>query len=315
MPKQNQDRPMTYSRVLEEVNQGHTTRNALYRKLEKQLGPNKKVVAFFTSSVFHVLITNQDADMLEEVLRNSQMKNKELVLLLNSSGGDALAAERIVNICRSFSGGGFAVIVPKMAKSAATMICLGAKEIGMGETSEMGPIDPQIAIFDERGNLKDFKAAHEVIESYNDLMKQANKSKGRLEPFLQQLARFDARDIRSIRSAQQLSESIAIRCLKNGMLKGLSDHKIKTKIKPFLDPRYTKVHGRPIYHDVAKGCGLNIQLYDNYDSKWQTVSQLYVKLNYFVSNNASKTIESVEDSYVAPPGPGFADGTSKSETQ
>lgn len=313
MPKQNRDRPMTYTGLLEEVNQGHTTRRALYKKLENQLGSNKKVIAFFTSSVFHVLITNQDADMLEEVLRNSQMKNKELVLLLNSPGGDALAAERIVNICRSFSNGGFTVIVPKMAKSAATMVCLGAKEIGMGETSEMGPIDPQIAIYDERGNLKDFKAAHEVIESYNDLMKQANKSKGRLEPFLQQLARFDARDIRSIRSAQQLSESIAIRCLKNGMLQGSTDRQIKVKIKPFLDPRYTKVHGRPIYHDIAKACGLNVQLYGNYDASWQTVSQLYVKLNYFVSNNASKTIESVEDSYVAPPGPTFSDGASKSE--
>lgn len=315
MPKSNRDRPMTYSRVLEEVNQGHTTRSALYKKLERQLGPNKKVVAFFTSSVFHVLITNQDADMLEEVLRNSQMKNKELVLLLNSLGGDALAAERIVNICRSFSDGGFVVIVPKMAKSAATMVCLGAKKIGMGKTSEMGPIDPQIPICDERGNLKDFKAAHEVIESYNELMKQANKSKGRLEPFLQQLARFDARDIRSIRSAQRLSESIAIRCLQNGMLNGSTNAHIKSKIKPFLDPKHTLVHGRPIYHDVAKACGLTVELYNNDNPIWQLVSELYVKLNYFVSNHASKAIESVEDMYIAPPAPAFADGASKSETQ
>lgn len=298
MPRQN-ERPMTYSRLLQEVGQGHTTRDTLYARLEKQLGSDKKVVAFFTSSIYPVLITNQDADMLEEILRNSKMNGKELVLILNSLGGDALAAERIVNICRSFSKDGFTVIVPKMAKSAATMICLGSKKICMGETSEMGPIDPQIPISDDRGNIKDFKAAHEILESYNDLMKQANKSRGRLEPFLQQLARFDARDIRSIRSAQQLSESIAIKCLKNGMLSNLTNNQIKTKIRPFLDPKHTKVHGRPIYHDVAVACGLNVELHGNYDLMWQLVSQLYVKLNYVVSNNSSKAIESSEDSYMA----------------
>jgi hypothetical protein len=177
----------------------------------------------------------------------------------------------------------------------------------MGDTSEMGPIDPQIPISDDRGKVKDFKAAHEILESYSDLMKQANKSRGRLEPFLQQLARFDARDIRSIRSAQQLSESIAIKCLKNGMLSNLTNRQIKAKIKPFLDPKHTLVHGRPIYHDVAKACGLNVELHSNDDPVWHLVSQLYVKLNYVVSNNSSKAIESAEDSYLAPEPRTFAD--------
>jgi len=225
MPKQPMaklSKPGTFSHVLEEANQGHSTRKTLYTDLEHALGPNKKVVAFFTSFVFPVILQNQDADMLEEVLRNSDMDGKKLVLLLNSPGGAALAAERIVNTCRCFSKDGFSVIVPKMAKSAATMVCLGANTIGLSGTSEMGPIDPQILIHDDHGRPTGYKAAHEIIESYNDLIKQANKTKGRLEPYLQQLARFDARDISSIRSAQQLSESIAITALKSGALKQLS---------------------------------------------------------------------------------------------
>ncbi len=35
-------------------------------------------------------------------------------------------------------------LVPRNAKSAATLICLGAKEIHMGVMSQLGPIDPQI---------------------------------------------------------------------------------------------------------------------------------------------------------------------------
>ena len=80
-------------------------------------------------------------------------------------------------------------MVPRMAKSAATMICLGANEIIMSSTSELGPIDPQILIRDEQGKPVRYQAAHEIIDSYNELMDMANITKGRLEPFLQQLKR------------------------------------------------------------------------------------------------------------------------------
>lgn len=295
---------MTYSHVLDEVNQGHRVRKHLYEKLEKTLGAKKQVVAFFTSFVFPVMLQDQDADMLEEVLHNSRLASGvELVLLLNSPGGEALPAERIVNICRSFSGNNFSVIVPKMAKSAATMVCFGANRIGMCKTSELGPIDPQIPIEDERGRVTKYLAAHEIIESYKELMTKANKTRGRLEPFLQQLARFDARDIRRIVSAQQLSESIAVTCLHSGVLSGSTPREIKSKIKPFLDPKYTKVHGRPIYHDLAKKCGLTIDLYELGSPVWQVVWQLYVRLNHVVSSHdfhIAKVVESAEDSYTAP---------------
>jgi hypothetical protein len=38
----------------------------------------------------------------------------------------------------------FEVIVPHMAKSAATLICFGASCIHMGPTAELGPVDPQV---------------------------------------------------------------------------------------------------------------------------------------------------------------------------
>jgi len=295
---------MTFSHLLEEVNQGHRVRKSLYQSIEKKLGKNKRVIAFFTSFIFPVMLQDQDADMLEEILHNSRMANdSELVLLLNSPGGEALPAERIVNICRSFSNSRFSVIVPKMAKSAATMICLGACKIGMSKTSELGPIDPQIPVEDNQGQVTKYLSAHEIIESYTDLFSKANKTKGNLEPFLQQLARFDARDIRRIVSAQELSESIAITCLQNSVFPGLTSQKIKAKIGPFLNPKYTKVHGRPIYYDLARKCGLDIELHELNSPIWQLVWQLYVRLNHVVSNHnihIGKIIESSEDSYTAP---------------
>jgi ATP-dependent protease ClpP protease subunit len=295
--KQPPRRALTYSRVLEEAQQGHLTRIHLYNELEKQLDGKCAVVSFFTMFGHpRVLLENSDADMLEEVLQNYDMGGRQLALILNCPGGDGLAAERIITICRSFSKDGYTVIVPKQAKSAATMICLGAKNIVMSSTSELGPIDPQIS-FDGKNSF----AAHEIIESYEALIKQATKAKGRIDPFLQQLQRFDARDIRWVKSAQQLSDSIAVRALQTGAMKKKSPKAIRSKIKPFLNPQFTKVHGRPIYHDVAEKCGLPVTLYEIQSEFWRTIWELYVRLNYAVSGyRGAKIVESRQDHYVAP---------------
>ena len=241
------------SSILQETQQGHSTRSALYRKIEREAGPGYRVVSFFTSFYWPVVISDSDADMVEEVLRATiNPANEKLILILNSPGGDPLAAERIVNICRSYSAAGeYTVIVPKMAKSAATMISLGASEIWMSKTSELGPIDPQIPVKLEGENRHRYVAAHEVVNSYNELMKKANETTGQIAPYLQQLQRYDARAIQRIISAQQLSEVIAVETLQTGIMKGQTEAEIKKKIGAFLDPEMTKVHGRPVYHGLA----------------------------------------------------------------
>ncbi len=68
---------------------------------------------------------------------------KPLLLVLNSSGGFLAPAYLISKRCKN-NEDGFGVAVPRRAKSAATLIALGASEIHMGDISELGPIDPQI---------------------------------------------------------------------------------------------------------------------------------------------------------------------------
>ena len=59
-----------------------------------------------------------------------------------------MTAERIIRVCRAYSNNNFEVLVSKMAKSAATMICFGADKIHMSKTSELGLIDPQVVVTD-----------------------------------------------------------------------------------------------------------------------------------------------------------------------
>ena len=118
-------------------------------------------------------------------MRATLKPDDELVLMINSPGGDPLAAERIVNICRKHSAKDqYVAIVPKMAKSAATVICMGSREILMGETSELGPIDPQVVMSIGAEGPRLF-AAHEVIESYTELMGKSRadqRSSGTVPP-------------------------------------------------------------------------------------------------------------------------------------
>jgi len=287
---------LVIQQVAEEQYQGHSTRRHLYLRLEEMLG--RPVISYFTSFRYPVMIEDSDADMLEGIFQKSDLA-RGFALLLSSPGGDGLAAERIINICRSYSGTGmYEVIVPGKAKSAATMISLGASKIVMSKTSELGSIDPQIA-YVEDGRVRRF-SAYNIIKSYEALFSRAVKEKGNLQPYLQQLANYDEREIAELRTALSLSEDIAIKALRTGMLAGQSDKRIRKRIRIFLTPEKVKTHGRPIYASDALNCGLAVEIRDLREELWCIVYELYVRLNNYVStNNIAKCIESKDYSFRA----------------
>lgn len=71
-------------------------------------------------------------------------RKKSVFLMVVSGGGNIEPAYKISKVCKAFSKDSFIVAVPRHAKSAATLIALGADEIHMGMLGELGPIDPQI---------------------------------------------------------------------------------------------------------------------------------------------------------------------------
>ena len=71
-------------------------------------------------------------------------RSKDVVLLLLTRGGAIEPAYQISKLCKSFAAKRFIAVVPRFAKSAATLIALGADEIHMGPLGELGPIDPQL---------------------------------------------------------------------------------------------------------------------------------------------------------------------------
>ncbi|HAU0086793.1 TPA: hypothetical protein JBE65_01155, partial [Legionella pneumophila] len=86
-------------------------------------------------------INNLDSDRIYWAI--SDCMGKDILLTINSNGGQIEPAYFISTICKEKSNNKFIVSIPSRAKSAATLIALGADEIHMGSLSELGPIDPQ----------------------------------------------------------------------------------------------------------------------------------------------------------------------------
>lgn len=283
------------SQILSEQAQNQETRQWIYEKLEEELG--RPVVSFFTSFKHPVSMEDADATMLEDVLQQLDLSNG-LALLINSPGGDGLAAERLINICKSYSETGeYWAVVPNKAKSAATVVCLGASKIFMGPSSELGPIDPQWTV-SEDGVAKRF-SVHNLVQSYEDLFQACTQAEGHLQPYLQQLANYDQREIQEHRAAIALTEDIAGKALASGMMQGTPEEDIKQKIGIFLTPERTKVHGRPIYRDEAADCGLKVETVEAKSHLWDLVHELYSRTDNFVNLSVAKSVETKEHGYSA----------------
>lgn len=249
------------------------------------------------------MLEDTDANMLEDVLQRMDL-SKGLAILIDSSGGDILAAERIIRTCRKYSGtDDYWTIVPGKAKSAATTICLGASKIIMSGTSELGPVGPQLTT-EVKGERRRF-SLRKIVDTYEDLFNEAREldlEEENLEPFIQQLDNFDAREISEFKSSIELSESVAIQALKEDMMSNHSEEKIREKIGVFLEPDSTKAHGRPIYFEKAEECDLNVEEINVDSNKWKTVYELHTRLRELVSSSkAAKCVESEDHFFFASP--------------
>ena len=95
--------------------------------------------------------------------------------MLHTPGGDIDAAEKLITMVRTHVGNGhLRIIVPDFAKSAGTLMALGADMILMSDTSELGPIDPQITLRDVNGNPVRYsvQAYLDAYKSYADTLRQ-----------------------------------------------------------------------------------------------------------------------------------------------
>ncbi len=168
--------PISPSRVLFEPPPMANPRDQLFERIQSQLRALEKKRK---SKIF--VYVEADGDHICNVQRHllfskkSEFRNVDkLEVLLHSGGGHAEFAYQIAKLfrrrCKQLN-----VIVPGMAKSAATLICLAADTIFMGERAELGPLDVQITDPVEKGlrtfsPLDEFKSMEYLKEYSIDIL-------------------------------------------------------------------------------------------------------------------------------------------------
>lgn len=88
---------------------------------------------------------------------------KELHVLLATPGGDGEVAVRMIRAMQARCSK-LVIIVPDMAKSAGTLMCLGADAIKMAPFSDLGPVDPQFPVGNNLVGSKEIVAAVNTAE-------------------------------------------------------------------------------------------------------------------------------------------------------
>lgn len=228
------------------------------------------------------IITNEDAESIESMLRSCDMtKFRGLDLLVNSPGGMPEAAGDIIRVCRTYAPS-FRVVVPNMAMSAATLLAMGSDVIVMSETSKLGPIDPQMVYQTKEGAF--MRAAQSFIQAFGSLVGEANQLAAQNQPVtahLHLLTKQDPSWIVECVRARNATEKLAARVLKNGMLNTKTDAEVAGVASKFLKKGDSESHGTRISPEEASEMGLTIDRIQRNCDYWNLIWQLYVRLDHF----------------------------------
>lgn len=241
---------------------------------------NSTVIAYVASQ--NALIGPEDAGMLVdsiEMVLPPNRKLERLDLFLHSPGGFLDSAYKLVRICREYSKE-FNVIVPLAAKSAATVICLGANEIVMTVFAELGPIDPIVQhpykpdVRVPARSIKDFFAFLNSAETENIPVDPQFKTQmsNLLDPYL----------IGSYQTALSSSKQIA--------RKLLSENALKDKPE-MVDPTVRKLteyyfsHSHVIDRSEARELGLRVVNAESVTGLDDSIRQLLGVYQQFIMQN------------------------------
>ncbi len=230
---------------------------------------------------------------------------ENLDLMIHSPGGSGVTAEKIVEMCRCYTKKEFRVIVPNMAKSAATIIALGADKIVMGYCSELGPIDAQKFI--NIGGITQQLSAQSFISARDNLLKELNRAKSKGKEYigyLQQLSSSTVEPAFIEECKRELNFAIDLvkKWLPQYMLKNKNPKWTSTKLKrrataiaknlSSADKRFA--HGRMIGPQECEDLGLNIQPLAKEESSWSVLWEIYLRAEIFLMVNSNPQQQAVK---------------------
>jgi len=218
-------------------------------------------------------IERDDAVFFVDLL-HSVDKDANVDLMLHTGGGDIDAAEKLISLVRSRIGqkGHLRVVVPDYAKSAGTLMALGADLIVMSDASELGPIDPQITLDDGRGN----RIRHSVLsylDAYQEHAGALRKNPADAVAHVM-LSKLDPATVKVFEAVKKRSLLFAENQLKFGMFRFKSGNYTRIA-SALMDAERWQTHGQMIGWEAAQGIELLVEYMDPMSDGWQDYWRLY----------------------------------------
>jgi Serine dehydrogenase proteinase len=210
-------------------------------------------------TLFEELIFDCDAD-------------KDLHLMLDSPGGDGETAVRLVRSaqarCRELT-----VIVPNQAKSAATLLVMGAHSILMGPTSDLGPVDPQFQSPTGRG----LYAAKDLIAAVENAETSISANPESYPLYVSLLADVTAVMVQQARSALERTTDLVKEALQSNPDRSPEDvgSLAGALQKPLVDLPHD--HGAVFGARAAREAGLPVIDADPRGEQWRVIWLLWAK--------------------------------------
>jgi len=235
----------------------------LCEKLSKQR--NSTVIPLLmdeTRSITHYLVS-EVYDQIKSIEEQGLLK-EDVDVILHSGGGDVDAAYHLGLILQGVCKGNLTIIIPRYAKSAATLLACSGNTIAMDLPSELGPIDPQI----EDPTTKRWVSILSITKTI-DFLKTLEKG-----PLLEELAkRIPVLEIgdydRLIRHVCTCVEELLLR----RMLKNDKNRKeLASKIAKALTQKFQH-HGMCI--DISKAKEIGLKVVQLPPEQWKIVWKIF----------------------------------------
>lgn len=194
-------------------------------------------------------------DTYEELQKSFTRCEGKLDVLVDSPGGDIDAAYNLGQLLRRFGTESLNFIVPRWAKSAATLLVCAGDRILMTPVAELGPMDPQITAMNPlEGRLETFSPLH--IDSTLDLIRdEFEKGNRQLAESLMQRLQFPL-TLGSFRKSLDIAKQYLGRLLESRMLREDANRSERAvEIAKRLTEGYAN-HGFCINYEEAKSIGL-----------------------------------------------------------
>lgn len=230
---------------------------ALDRKIAEQLKAYQTIKG--GCQCFPFLRVDITAEVVNDVFEDLRTKHKDcggrLNVIVDSGGGDIDAAYNLAMLLRKYGARELNFVVPRWAKSAATLLVCSGDAIVMSPVAELGPLDPQITELNplER-RLEQFSPLH--IRSTLDMIRQEfDSGSEKLARALIQRLQFPLTLGRFVKY-HEVAGQYLIKLLETRMLSGNKRGHEPSEIAERLTTGYAD-HGFCINVDEAKGMGLN----------------------------------------------------------